>query len=115
LELGNILNAEPWDTVSARLVSTSPFLTSEIEDPVEARILAKIGDLAGMENTESQYIKEFNRLKTQHPSYFHSVEMFQRTIQLLECFRYRTNVRRHILDSFDKSVIERIVLYNPKM
>lgn len=111
--LKSILNAEPWDAMYARFVGAPPFLPSDFEDPIESRILAKVGDLSGMENTESQYVKDFARLKQQYPSYFNTVEVFQRVILLLESFRYRTNVRRLILDSFDKSCIEKIVLHDP--
>lgn len=50
------------------------------------------------------------RLKQNHPARFQSPELFRSAMMLLENFRYRFQVRRFIVELFDRSVLEAIIL-----
>ena len=54
-------------------------------------------------------INEYS-IKAKHPEQFHQVELFQKTLTLLESHHFRLPARRFALDLFDKSVMRRVVL-----
>lgn len=49
-------------------------------------------------------------IKAKHPDSFHQVDLFRKTLTILESHHFRLPARRFALDLFDKSVMRRIVL-----
>lgn len=49
-------------------------------------------------------------IKAKHPEQFRQVELFQKTLTILESHHFRLPARRFALDLFDKSVMRRVVL-----
>lgn len=49
-------------------------------------------------------------LKTKHPDYFRQVDLFRKTLTILESQHFRLPARRFALDLFDKSVMRQVVL-----
>jgi rapamycin-insensitive companion of mTOR len=49
------------------------------------------------------------RLKAAHLTHFASSDLYRRAMGLLESYRYRLQMRRFIIELFDKSVIEHLV------
>ena len=68
----------------------------------------------GLSNTFASFliIHLSPRLKSSNLVHFQSIEMYRRVLSLLEAYRYRSPVRRFILELFDKKVVERIVKGN---
>jgi rapamycin-insensitive companion of mTOR len=54
-------------------------------------------------------INEYS-IKAKHPEQFRQVELFQKTLTILESHHFRLPARRFALDLFDKSVMRRVVL-----
>lgn len=55
-------------------------------------------------------------MKTVLPTYFTSPSLYLKVMQVLENYRFRPNIRRHIIDLFDRSTLETIAKerYNPE-
>jgi rapamycin-insensitive companion of mTOR len=49
-------------------------------------------------------------IKAKHPDIFLQVELFRKTLVILESHHFRLPARRFALDLFDKSVMRRVVL-----
>lgn len=49
-------------------------------------------------------------LKTKYPDRFRSVDLFRKTLTILESHHFRLQARRFALDLFDKTVMRRVVL-----
>lgn len=64
-----------------------------------------------MTQYELHLLTLFNHsLKSKQPEKFRQVEIFRKTLCILESHHYRLPARRFALDLFDKSVMRRIVL-----
>jgi hypothetical protein len=45
-------------------------------------------------------------MKTMWPAYFTSPSLYLKVMQVLENYRFRPTIRRHIIDLFDRSILE---------
>ena len=97
-------------------------------DPVNQQILKSIVDMGntvlakraaselhryGLRSTQSKahFLTVFvPSLKSKQPDKFRQVDLFRKTLCILESHHFRLPARRFALDLFDKSVMRRIVL-----
>ena|SRR2546423_15486609 len=78
-------------------------------DPINAKILKSIIDM-GNTVLYKKAAAELHVIKAKHPDHFHQVELFQKTLTILESHHFRMPQRQYILDLFDKGVLRHIVL-----
>ncbi|TGZ82274.1 hypothetical protein EX30DRAFT_220854 [Ascodesmis nigricans] len=110
--LKKLLSVEPWKHTRDETSDASrPALLSTIgtEDSVDTRILRTMSNLSN-HIKEKAAAGELLKLKQSHPTRFSSPTLFKRAMMLLESFRYRFQVRRFILELFDRSVLEEIIV-----
>ncbi|RMZ91131.1 hypothetical protein DV736_g1639, partial [Chaetothyriales sp. CBS 134916] len=79
------------------------------DDGTNASILKLIVDM-GNSVLYKKIAAELHVLKVRHADHFMSVELFKKTLIILESHHYRLQARQFILDLFDKSVLRTIVL-----
>ena len=78
-------------------------------DPVQARILSLAGDLGNTVLTK-RAASDLFAIKTKAPELFTSVKLFRKIMLILEKHNFRLQVRRFLIDLFDKTILRRIVL-----
>ncbi|KAH8691216.1 putative cytosolic regulator pianissimo [Talaromyces proteolyticus] len=78
-------------------------------EPQNQRILKLIVDM-GNTVLSKKAAADLHALKTKYPDRFHQVDLFQKTLTILESHHFRLPARRFALDLFDKSVMRRVVL-----
>lgn len=97
-------------------------------DPLNQRILKLIvdmgntvlskraaADLHRYVNVNAPFTSWFTKanypsIKAKYPDCFHRVDLFRKTLTILESHHFRLPARRFALDLFDKSVMRRVVL-----
>ncbi|KAA8893128.1 Rapamycin-insensitive companion of mTOR, N-term-domain-containing protein [Sphaerosporella brunnea] len=110
-DLKRILSVEPWDhTRDETSLTNRPTGLSRIlgEDPIDSEIIGAVANLSN-HIKESQATKDLVKLKAAHASHFASPDLYRRIMGLLESYRYRLQMRRFIIEMFDKLVIEHLV------
>jgi rapamycin-insensitive companion of mTOR len=55
-------------------------------------------------------LRNNSSMKAKHLDRFHQVDLFKKTLVILESHHFRLPARRFALDLFDKSVMRRVVL-----
>ncbi|QKX60682.1 uncharacterized protein TRUGW13939_07828 [Talaromyces rugulosus] len=78
-------------------------------DPQNQRILKLIVDM-GNTVLSKKAANDLQGLKARYPDRFHSVDLFRKTLTILESHHFRLPARRFALDLFDKTVMRRVVL-----
>ena len=78
-------------------------------DPIHARILAVVTDLGNTVLTKKA-ANELHSIKTRFPEPFSSVVVFRKVMRVLESYSFRLQVRRFVIDLFDKGIMRKIVL-----
>lgn len=78
-------------------------------DPVHAKILKLIVDM-GNSVMYKKVAGDLQIVKAKHNGAFTSVQLFQKTLYILQSHHYRLQARQFILDLFDKTVMRQIVL-----
>ncbi|CAG8070138.1 unnamed protein product [Penicillium salamii] len=78
-------------------------------DSVNQQILKSIVDM-GNTVLAKRAASELHSLKSKQPDKFRQVDLFRKTLCILESHHFRLPSRRFALDLFDKSVMRRIVL-----
>ena len=84
-------------------------ITEPDEDPMQARILSLAGDLGNTVLTKRAASDLFG-IKSNAPELFTSVALFRKIMVVLEKHNFRLQVRRFLIDLFDKTVMRRMVL-----
>lgn len=79
------------------------------DDPRRARVLALVKDLGNAVLTKKA-AGDIYGMKASSPDLFTSVVLFRKVLQILESHNFRLPARKFILDTFDKSVLRRVVL-----
>lgn len=79
------------------------------DDPLKAKILKLVVNM-GNSVTYKKIGQDLHVLRLRHPEVFNNVDLFRKTLTILESHHYRLLARQHILDLFDKSVMRRLVL-----
>ena len=79
------------------------------DDPKRARVLALVKDLGNAVLTKKA-AGDIYAVKNSSPELFTSVALFRKVMLILESHNFRLPARKFILDTFDKSVLRRIVL-----
>lgn len=79
------------------------------EDPACARALKLIVDM-GNSVMYKKVATDLQVLKTKHAAIFGSLQLFQKTLFVLQSHHYRLQARQFILDLFDSTVMRRVVL-----
>ena len=79
------------------------------DDPKRARVLALVKDLGNAVLTKKA-AGDIYGMKTSSPELFASVTLFRKVMQILESHNFRLPARKFILDTFDRSVMRRVVL-----
>ncbi|EED20524.1 cytosolic regulator Pianissimo, putative [Talaromyces stipitatus ATCC 10500] len=91
-------------------ISQEIFKTASTDpDPTNQRILKLIIDM-GNTVLSKRAANDLQGIKSKHPDQFRQVELFQKTLTILESHHFRLPARRFALDLFDKSVMRRMVL-----
>ncbi|THC90827.1 hypothetical protein EYZ11_009713 [Aspergillus tanneri] len=78
-------------------------------DPVNQKILKLIVDM-GNTVLSKRAAADLHSIKSKQPERFHQLNLFRKTLSILESHHFRLNARRFALDLFDKSVMRRVVL-----
>ena len=78
-------------------------------DPKRARVLALVKDLGNAVLTKKA-AGDIHAIKHTSPELFASISLFRSVMQILESHNFRLPARKFILDTFEKSVLRRIVL-----
>lgn len=78
-------------------------------DPVTSRILKSVTDL-GNTVLAKRAAGELHAIKSRRPPQFHDVEVFRKTMRVLEKHHFRLPVCRFVIDLFDRKVLRRIIL-----
>lgn len=79
------------------------------EDPKKDKVLALVKDLGNAVLTK-RAAADIHAIKVASPDLFHSMSLFHKVMDILKNHNIRLPARRFILDTFDKSVLRRIVL-----
>ena len=79
------------------------------EAPMQARILSLVGDL-GNTVLSKRAANDLFGMKSKAPDLFSSVALFRKIMLMLEKHNFRLEVRRFLIDLFDKTIMRRIVL-----
>ena len=79
------------------------------EDPLQTRILSTVANLCNTVLTKKA-ASELLSIKAKSPAPFTSVSLFRKVMCVLESYNFRLQVRRFVIDLFDKGVMRRIVL-----
>ena len=84
--------------------------TSEIDkDSMQGRILSLAGELGNTVLTK-RAASDLSSIKNKAPELFTSVALFRQIMVILEKHNFRLQVRRFLIDLFDKTVMSRMVL-----
>ncbi|KAL8823092.1 MAG: hypothetical protein Q9191_006183 [Dirinaria sp. TL-2023a] len=94
---------------SKRPLKSTSKTTPLDEDPLHSRILSLAVDL-GNTVLAKKAAGDLYSIKNKSPEQFSSVELFRKVTKVLETHAFRLQVRRFILDLFDKSVMTNVVL-----
>ena len=78
-------------------------------DPVHARILAVVTDLGNPVLTKKA-ANELHSMKIKMAEHFSSVVLFRKVMGVLETSSFRLQVRRFVIDLFDKDIMRRMIL-----
>ena len=78
-------------------------------DPVHARVLSTLINLCNTVLTKKA-AGEIMRIKAKSPEHFSSVVLFRKVMKVLENYNFRLQIRRFVIDLFDKGIMRRIVL-----
>ena len=93
--------------------STAPTLdrlkTSTDDDPLIARILSAVTNLCNTVLTKKA-ASELLGIKAKCPASFTSIPLFRKVMRILENYNFRLQVRRFVIDLFDKGIMRQIVL-----
>ena len=84
-------------------------MTEPDEDPMQARLLSLAGDLGNTVLTK-RAASDLLGIKSKAPDLFTSVPLFRKIMVILEKHNFRLQVRRFLIDLFDKTVMRRMVL-----
>ncbi|KAL9099671.1 MAG: hypothetical protein Q9163_004860 [Psora crenata] len=79
------------------------------DNPVHAHIVAIVTDLSNTVLTKKA-AGDLYSIKAKAPEHFSSVKLFCKVMQVLERYNFRLQVRRFVVDVFDKGIMRRIVL-----
>ena len=79
------------------------------EDPVQARILSLAGDLGNTVLTK-RAASDLLGIKSNAPEFFSSVALFRKIMGVLEKHNFHLQVRRFLIDLFDRTLMRRMVL-----
>ena len=104
----NLTASESSQKVPLQARSTSESAAAEA-DPLHARILKLTSDLGNTVLTKRAAGDLFG-IKNKFPEQFTSVALFRKVMLTLERHTFRLQVRRFVIDLFDKNVMRRIVL-----
>ena len=112
--LGALLSMDqdiPMTVPGSRLVPRTENQTapSADGDPVHARILAIIADLGNTVLTKKA-ANELHSMKIKMPEHFASVVVFRKVMRVLEGSNFRLQVRRFVIDLFEKEIMRRMIL-----
>ena len=100
----NSLSAKPREILGGN--ESNPI---DDNDPIHARIIAIVTDLGNTVLTKKA-AGDLYSMKNKSPEHFNSVLLFRKVMQVLEKYNFRLQVRRFVLDLFDKGIMRRIVL-----
>ena len=78
-------------------------------DPVHGRVLSTVVNLCNTVLTKKA-AGELLRIKAKSPEQFASIPLFRKVMQVLESYNLRLQIRRFVIDLFDKGIMRRIVL-----
>ena len=78
-------------------------------DPIQARVVALVTDLGNTVLTKKAAGDLYN-MKASMPEQFASIALFRKVMRVLEKYNFRLQVRRFVMDLFDKSMMRRIVM-----
>ena len=79
------------------------------EDSTNAKILKLVVDLGNSVLTKAR-AQDLQSMRNKHPDHFKEVDLFKKTLTILESHHVRLPSRQFVLDLFDKGVLRRIVL-----
>ncbi|KAL9129359.1 MAG: hypothetical protein Q9217_002159 [Psora testacea] len=79
------------------------------DNPTHARILAIVTDLGNTVLTKKA-AGDLYSIKAKAPEQFGSVALFHKVMRVLENYNFRLQVRRFVIDLFDKGIMRRMVL-----
>ena len=92
------------------LLPPATYTRSSIDaDPVHARIIAIVTDLGNTVLTKKA-AADLHNVKMRFPEQFSSMVVFRKVMRVLENYNFRLQVRRFVIDLFDKGIMRRIVL-----
>lgn len=77
-------------------------------DPVHSRVLAVVTDLSNTVLTKKA-AGELHGMKAKSPELFVSVALYKKVMGVLEGYNFRLQVRRFVIDLFDKGIVKKIV------
>ena len=84
---------------------TEPY---EETDPMHARVLTVVTDLSNTMLTKKA-AGDLYSIKAKSPDLFSSVELYKKVMGVLERYNFRLQVRRFVIDLFDKGIMKKIV------
>ena len=97
------------DTAKAPPALRKRAKSSSDPDPVHARILTATINLCNTVLTKKA-AGELMSIKTKAPEQFSSISLFRKVMGVLENYNFRLQVRRFVIDLFDKGIMRRVVL-----
>ncbi|KMQ48858.1 hypothetical protein A7C99_5705 [Trichophyton rubrum] len=83
-------------------------VASKDSDPLKQKILGLIIDM-GNTVLAKKAAADLQVLKTNRPECFRRIDLFEKTLVILESHHFRLSARRFALELFDKSVVRRII------
>ncbi|DAA78559.1 TPA_exp: Uncharacterized protein A8136_4535 [Trichophyton benhamiae CBS 112371] len=83
-------------------------VASKDSDPLKQKILGLIIDM-GNTVLAKKAAADLQVLKTNRPDCFRRIDLFEKTLVILESHHFRLSARRFALELFDKSVVRRII------
>lgn len=113
VDLGKLysLSFSPYvrDSESRRVSRENLKAATSDPDPIRQKILMLILDM-GNTVLSKRAATDLQSVKTKHPDYFRQVDLFRKSLTILESHHFRLPARRFALDLFDKNVMRCFVL-----
>ena len=107
-DLGVLLSMDRQGTRLAQLAGNHSRSAAD-DNLIHARILAIVTDLGNTVLTKKA-AGDLYSIKAKSPEQFNSVALFRKVMRVLENYNFRLQVRRFVIDLFDKAIMRRIVL-----
>ncbi|KAI9893756.1 MAG: hypothetical protein M1814_005972 [Vezdaea aestivalis] len=113
LKISRLFSLNPWKQSRGRadheLSSEYRQKSLSSDDPINKKVLSLVIDLGNTVLTKKS-ITDLVHIKAKKPVGFQDPRFFREIMNILECHHFHLQVRRFVIDLFDKAVMRKLVL-----